>query len=109
MEDASTWVLSVTFMQLLSAIYRRYPDMKTNSIIPHRTRRYPHATFFFPMPSFLSCVACTFDFMGTFSEYQSLDSDKIDAAAVAREWVAVGEDIESAMASIKRLQRLRDE
>ena len=109
MEDASTWVRSVTFMQLLSAIYRRYPDMAVNSIIPQQASRYPHASFFFPMPSFLSGVARTFDFMGTFNEYQSLDSDEFDAAVIARDWIAVGEDIEAAMESVRRPRRSRDD
>lgn len=30
--DAANWVLSLRFDQLVSAIYRRYPDMKVNSI-----------------------------------------------------------------------------
>lgn len=30
--DAAAWILSLRFDQLVSAIYRRYPDMKVNSI-----------------------------------------------------------------------------
>ena len=31
-EQAARWVLSLNFQQLVAAIYRRYPDMKVNSV-----------------------------------------------------------------------------
>lgn len=32
LHKAATWVLSLTFQELVAAIYKRYPDMKANSI-----------------------------------------------------------------------------
>jgi hypothetical protein len=32
LEQAAKWVLRLTFQQLVSAIYKRYPDMRVNSI-----------------------------------------------------------------------------
>ena len=98
MEDAAKWIRLVPFKHLLSAIYRQYPDMAVNSIIPQVTSGYSHASFRFPMPSFLSGLARTLDFMGTLDDYQWDTSDeRLDALALYHDWSAVGDDLGAAM------------
>ena len=98
MEDAAKWIRLVPFKHLLSAIYRQYPDMAVNSIIPQAVLRYPHVSFRFTMPSFLSGMARTLDFMGTLANYQWGTSDeRLDALAVYHDWSAVGDDLGAAM------------
>ena len=98
MEDAAKWIRFVPFKHLLSAIYRQYPDMAVNSIIPQATSDYSHASFRFAMPSFLSGMARTLDFMGILDGYQSGRSDeRLDALAIYHDWSAVGDDVGAAM------------
>ena len=54
MEDVAKWVRYVPLKHLLSAIYRQYPDMAVNNVIPQAMLGYPRASFRFTMPSFLS-------------------------------------------------------
>lgn len=92
------WVHSLTFKQLLFAIYEHYPDMATNSIISRFVSDDPRASFLFPMPSFVTGMARTFDFMGTIDEYQSdMGDDHIDTLAMYNDWRAIGDDLEAAM------------
>lgn len=101
MEDAAKWVRFVPFRHLLSAIYRQYPDMAVNSLILQPTPGYSHASFRFPMPSFLSGMARTLDFMGTLDDYQSdWGDERLDALAVYRDWSAVGDDLRAAMSDV---------
>ena len=98
MEDAAKWVRFVPFKHLLSAMYRQYPDMAVNSIIPQVVSGYSHAAFRFAMPSFLSGMARTLDFMGTLDDYQSdWGDERLDALAVYHDWSAVGNDLGAAM------------
>ena len=101
MEDAAKWIRFVPFKHLLSAIYRQYPDMAVNSIIPQAAPGYPHASFRFAMPSFLSGMARTLDFMGTLDDYQWDTSDeRLDALALYHDWSAVGDDLGAAMSDL---------
>ena len=98
MEDAAKWIRFVPFKHLLSAIYRQYPDMAVNSIIPQATSGRSHASFRFTMPSFLSGMARTLDFMGTLDEHQwSMSDERLDALAIYHDWSAVGDDLGAAM------------
>lgn len=98
MEDAARWVRLVPFKHLLSAIYRQYPDMAVNSILPQAISGYSRALFRFPMPSFLSGMARTLDFMGTLDDYRSdWGDERLDALAVYHDWSAVGDDLGAAM------------
>ena len=98
MEEAAKWVRLVPFKHLLSAIYRQYPDMASNSVIPQAAASYSHAAFRFAMPSFLSGMARTLDFMGTLDDYQSdWGDERLDALAVYHDWSAVGDDLGAAM------------
>ena len=98
MEDAAKWVHFVPFKHLLSAIYRQYPDMTVNSVLPQAVSAYSHASFRFPMPSFLSGMARTLDFMGTLDDYR-LDwgDERLDALGIHHDWSAVGNDIGTVM------------
>ena len=98
MEDAAKWIRFVPFKHLLSAIYRQYPDMAVNSIIPQVASGYSHASFRFAMPSFLSGMARTLDFMGTLDDHQAdWGDERLDALAVYHDWSAVGNDLGAAM------------
>ncbi len=100
MREAARWVRSLTFGRLLAPIYQHYPDMEVNSIVPNMASRYPRASRLFPIPSFLSGMARTFDFMGTLDEYQPGWRDRRhDALAIHGDWAAVGNDLEVAMES----------
>lgn len=99
MKDAAKWVCSVSFNHLLSAIYQHYPDMATNSVIPHLTPSDSFASHQSSMSAFLSGMARTLDFMGTLDDHPSDPSSKRrDALAVYRDWSAVGDDLRAAMA-----------
>ena len=98
MEDAAKWVRLVPLKHLLSAIYRQYPDMAVNSVLPQAVSGYSHASFRFPMPSFLSGMARTLDFMGTLDDYRSdWGNERLDALGIYHDWSAVGDDIRTVM------------
>ncbi len=98
MEDAAKWIRFVPFKHLLSAIYRQYPEMAVNSLIPQAAFGYSHASFRFTMPSFLSGLAQTLDFMGTLNDYQwGMSDERLDALAIYHDWSAVGDDLGAAM------------
>ena len=97
LEDVAGWCLSRTFRQLLSAIYERYPDMAVNSIVPFAASSYPRTSHLFPTPSLLSGMARTLDFMGTLDVGHSQDEKHVDALAIRQDWIATGDDLESAM------------
>ena len=98
MEDAARWVRFAPLKHLLSAIYRQYPDMAVNCVIPQASPGYSHASFRFPVPSFLSGLARTLDFMGTLDDYQrGLGDERLDTLAIHHDWSAVGDDLEAAM------------
>ena len=99
MEDAAKWIRLVPFKHLLAAIYRQYPSMAINSIIPQVASGYSHTSFRFAMPSFLSGMARALDFTGTLNDYQR-DSinERLDGLALYHDWSAVGDDLGAAMA-----------
>ena len=98
MENTAKWIRFVPLKQLLSTIYRQYPEMAVNSILPQVSSGYSHASFRFAMPSFLSGVARTLDFMGTLDDYRSgCGDERLDALAVYHDWSAVGDDLGAAM------------
>ena len=99
--DVAQWVLSLSFGELLSAIYRRYPDMAVNSIVPDVMTRFPSVLNRSPLPPFLSGVARTFDLAGTLDQYEFGSGGKRDAEAIRADWRAVGNDLRRAMASFE--------
>lgn len=109
MEDAAKWVRFVPFKHLLSAIYRQYPDMAVNSVAPQATSGYSHVSFRFPMPSFLSGMARTLDFMGTLDDYRSgWGDERLDALGIYHDWSAVGDDIGTVMNDLLAQRTFRE-
>ena len=99
MKEASNWIVATPFQPMLAAIYRQYPDMAQNSVVPHLAKPYPRTTFRYPMPSFASGMARTVDLFGTLDDFETtIDDADLDAMATYNDWRAVGEDIEAAMA-----------
>ncbi len=63
----------------------------------------PYATFLFARPSLVGGMASIFDLGGTLVEYNNSPSTNIaDATAIRMDWAAVGQDLRSAMRSVKR-------
>ena len=105
MREVARWVRFLTFEQLLASIYRHYPDMAVESMVPNIASRYPRVSRIFPNPSFTSGMARTFDFMGTVDEYQPGWRDRRrDALAIYGDWAAIGNDLEVVMQSHFRKQ-----
>lgn len=106
MREASDWIVATPFQPLLAAIYRQYPDMAQNSVVPHLARPYPRATFRYPMPSLGSGMSRALDLFGTLDDFETTIGDaELDALATYNDWRAIGEDMEAAMATVCR-QRL---
>lgn len=107
MKKASNWIVATPFQPLLAAIYRQYPDMARNSVVPHLAKPYPRTTFRYPTPSFASGMARALDLFGTLDDFQATIGDAdLDALAAYNDWRAVGEDIEAAMATMRRRWQL---
>ena len=94
------WVRCLTFRQLLTAIYQRYPDMAVKSVIPDVASPNRRSFGRIPTPSFSTGLARTFDFVGILDEDKPgwLDSRQ-DALAIDSDWITVGDDLRVAMAS----------
>jgi len=99
MEQAARWVLSVRFEQLLSGIYRKYPDMAVNGIVPESTPRYPGVSRRPRVPPFLSGMARTLDITGVLGRNMFGKDSDWDARAIHSDWCAVGNDLRVAMAN----------
>ena len=102
MREAGAWIMATPFQSLLAAIYRQYPDMARNSVVPHLAKPYAQATFRYPTPSFASGMARAFDLFGALDDFETtIDGAELDALATYNDWRAVGEDIEAAMAKVR--------
>ena len=98
--NVARWVRCLSFRQLLTAIYQRYPDMAVKSVIPDVAPHNPRLGKLFPTPSFSTGLARTFDFMGILDEYWPVWRDsRHDALAINDDWTAVGDDFRTAMTS----------
>lgn len=107
MKEASNWIVATPFQPMLAAIYRQYPDMARNSAVPHLAKPYPRTTFRYPMPSFASGMARTLDLFGTLDDCETTVGDaELDTLATYNDWRAVGEDIEAAMATVRRQRQV---
>lgn len=103
MKEASDWIVATPFQPLLAAIYRQYPDMARNSVVPHLAKPYVRAAFRYPMPSFASGMARALDLFGTLDDFEATIGDpELDALAAYNDWRAVGEDMEAAMVKVGR-------
>ena len=65
------------------------------------------STFLFAMPSMVSGAARMFDFYGLYDRYnQSRNGDEADARAMFNDWSAVGDEINSAVKSLKDAEKV---
>lgn len=106
MKEASNWIVATPFQPMLAAIYRQYPDMARNSVVSHLAKPYPRSTFRYATPSFASGMARVLDLFGTLDDFETtIDDAELDTLATYNDWRAVGEDIEAAMATVRRQRR----
>lgn len=97
--ELARWVLSLSFGRLLAAIYRRYPEMATNSVALDVQRRFPLSPRQSDTPPFLEGLASAFDLTGTFLAPAPRPTGfRRDAEALEADWRAVGDDLRAAMA-----------
>lgn len=97
--ELARWVLSLGFGRLLAAIYRRYPEMATNSAALDAERRFSSSPRRSDMSPFLEGLASAFDLTGTFLTPPPRQTGfRRDAEALAANWRAVGDDLRAAMA-----------
>ena len=97
-DRACQWMLAVSFDDLLSAIYRRYPDMGVRSIVPRvnatpvRSKRQTTGA------ALLTGMARTLDVMGTLDQPNVQPrGDLADAGSIGADWQAVGNDMRVAL------------
>lgn len=97
--ELARWVLSLGFGRLLAAIYRRYPEMATNSVALDVERRLSSSPRRSEMSPFLEGLTSAFDLTGTFLTPPLRQTGfRRDAEALAADWRAVGDDLRAAMA-----------
>lgn len=97
MQEAAAWVRSLTFKQLVIAIYAHFPDMAVNNRMP-QSKPTPDRARIFPKPSFLSGLARTMDCMGTLNEYRPRRTERSqDAEKLGRDWAKVGQNLRRAI------------
>ena len=90
---ACSWILMTDFVDLLSAIYRRYPEMTVNTVVPQLVPRSSHKTQSVGN-ALLTGLARSIDYMGSLDETSYRLSD---AEAIADAWQRTGDDIRTAM------------
>ena len=93
--NAARWIRLTPYRRILSALYRRYPDMAVNRVVGHWTRPRRNE----PGSPFVHGMARAFDFRGLSG--RARDSGRIsrsDTDAIRDAWRAVGEELEGAMA-----------
>lgn len=100
MESAAKWLRLSTFRRILTVIYRKYPEMARNTIVPEVRAPSFRAAHRFVLPSFLSGVSRIFDFTGSLDPpiYQE-PPEQADARAIRQDWETVGDDLEQALAA----------
>ena len=97
MAAASDWLFSLDFQELLASIYEYAPDMAVRSVLPQivASPRSGHS-----MHPFLRGMASSLDWSGTFGRS---DRDRpTGAAALGRQWAAVGGYLRDAMDRVDR-------
>ena len=100
MESAAEWLRLSTFRRILTVIYRKYPEMARNSIVPELKAPSFRAAHRFVLPSFLSGVSRIFDFTGSLDPPIYYEPpEQADAMAIRQDWEAVGDDLEQALAA----------
>ena len=100
MTSAANWVRLSTFRRILTVIYRQYPEMAKNAVIPELTASPSDPARARGIPSFLSGAARLLDFTGSFDPPLYPKGPEEDATAIRRDWEAVGDDLEYALAQL---------
>ena len=100
-DDCARWVLSLSFGNLLSAIYQKYPEMAVNSVFPEVRIRFPYVLSRTPVPAFLNGVARTFDLGGVVDHYDPGNSGRRNRQQLHDAWRTVGNNLRSAMAGYR--------
>lgn len=93
MAAASGWVFSLDFRDLLAAIYEYAPDMAVRSVLPSAVRPPPPDSGAHP---FVRGMARSLEWPGLASRRGRVRRDA-GAAALGRQWAAVGDRLRSAM------------
>ncbi len=108
--EAAVWIRTLTFRQLLTAIYAEYPEMAVNSSLPHlahsaretTAQGAPLKTFLrrSPLQSFLLGMARAVDLMGALNSndeiLRKLQDSLNGVEAVDEVWASVGDDMRNA-------------
>ncbi len=98
----SRWVLSLSFWELVEAIYRQYPEMAVNTRIPQAALRAERRSLN-SRQAFLSGMTRPFDIWPPEDDVRpELSPDERDAMAMATDWWTVGNDLRSAIKGISR-------
>ncbi len=97
MAEASDWLFSLDFRELIASIYEYAPDMAVRSVLPQAVASpRPH----YSMHPFLRGMARSLDWSGAFSR-RGRDR-QAGAAALEGHWAAVGGYLRDAMARADR-------
>ena len=99
MVKAAKWVQRQSFRTLVSAIYRDYPDMAVNSVIPELALQGQERARKRRMNPFLQGMASVIyvaNYLGEEELTQKTPAEQ-DAIAIAGVWRAVGDDLRSAI------------
>ena len=97
------WMLLTPYRRMLAAIWREYPEMAVNSVIPHSGEGRPAQ----PQNPFVRGMARAFDPLGTV--HRLPDSEvglESDAEGIGDIWRTVGDDLEDAMVGFAESERL---
>ena len=95
-ERACDWILRIDFGDLLSAIYRRYPEMTVNTVVPQLAPKYSHKRQS-AGTAFLTGLARSVDYIGSLDETGHWLSD---TEAIGDAWRRTGDDIGAAMEKV---------
>lgn len=97
-ERACEWMLAASVSDLLSAIYRRYPEMTVNALPPQLIPRPSRRKRKSAAKAFLTGLARSIDYMGVLDERPvGTDSKVSDREAIANDWRRTGNDLRIAM------------
>jgi len=92
------WVLSMSFRDLLGAIYEKYPEMAVHSVASDLVARRPSKAQVSPAPDFLSGIARSLDLAGVYDDFPVENEPQSDLEMIREDWAVVGDDLRRAMA-----------
>lgn len=98
LEETSAWVCALSFRQLLTAIYRDFPDMAIHSPLPQFAHQPKPSARFLILPSLFNSMERTENLEETRDETADAWQDMIlDAEAISGDWAFIGEDLRRAI------------